>query len=67
MGVLNRGKSGLTAHSCEKCIKTDGGGGEGEDGREGILGSNGWLSKCVSPAEPTALRVVTQFLLPHSQ
>lgn len=32
-------------------------------GREGILGSNGWLSRCVSPAEPMALRVVTQFLL----
>lgn len=58
------GKSGLTEHSCEKCINTDVGWGDGgEDWREGVLGSNGWLSRCVSPAEPAALRVVTQFLL----
>lgn len=53
----------MTAHSCEKCINTDVGLGEGEDGWEGILGSDGWLTRCVSLAEPTALRVVTQFLL----
>lgn len=52
----------MTAHSCEKCINTDVGGG-GEEGQEGTLGSNGWLSRCVSLAEPTALRVVAQFLL----
>lgn len=33
-------KSGLTAHSCEKCISADVGG-EDEDGREGTLDSNG--------------------------
>lgn len=33
-------KSGLTAHSCEKCINADVGG-EDEDGWEEILDSNG--------------------------
>ena len=33
-------KSGLTAHSCEKCISADVGG-EDEDGWEGILDSRG--------------------------
>lgn len=36
-------KSGLTAHSCEKCISTDVWGGE-----EGVLGNNDWLSGCLS-------------------
>lgn len=54
----------MTEHSCEKCINTDVGWGDGgEDRWEGVLGKNGWLSRCVSPAEPAALRVVTQFLL----
>lgn len=51
------GWGGLTAHSCEKCINTDVWGGRG------VLGNKGWLSRCVSPAEPSALKVVTQFFL----